>query len=105
VPRQRSSGTQTQPHLLAARPLRAAGAGPALRRRGGTGAVAGAAGVGVDGCLADIQAAFGASSKPALHTRLGGRHPFGPTHLYAYRGVVFEVLRNGCIATVTLFEA
>jgi hypothetical protein len=60
--------------------------------------------VGVGGSLEDVEAAFG-RCKPALHARLGGRHPFGPTHLYAYRGVVFEVLRGGAIATVTLFEA
>ena len=103
VPRQRSSGTQTQAHLLAGAPLRSAAAGGQLRWSGACGA--GTAGVGVDSCLADIQAAFGRGAKPAVHTRLGGRHPFGPTHLYAYRGAVFEVLRSGSVATVTLFEA
>jgi hypothetical protein len=106
VPHQRSSGTQTQPHLLAGPPMQpgAAGRRPASRGSGGTGAGAIGA-VSVDGSLADIQAAFGCGARPALQTRLGGRHPFGPTHLYAYRGVVFEVLRNGAIATVTLFQA
>lgn len=101
VPLQRSSGTQTQPHLLSgAAPLR----GVVPRRGGGAAAAASAstAAVGVDARLPDIQAAFGAGAKPALHTR--GRHPFGASHLYAYRGAVFEVLRSGAIATVTLFE-
>ena len=104
VPGQRTSGTQTQPHLLATTAARgAAGIRP---RRGSRvpGPGAASAAVGVDGCLADIQAAFGGGAKPALHAQLGGC-PLGPTHLYAYRGAVFEVLRSGAIATVTLFEA
>lgn len=115
VPRQRSSGTQTQPHMLASQPLRSASAAGSARgasggaqhtrRVVGSAAEGGVAAVGVGAGLAELQAAFGAGAKPALHTRLGGRHPFGPSHLYAYRGVVFEVLHNGRIATVTLFAA
>ncbi|KAL4426708.1 hypothetical protein ABPG77_004764 [Micractinium sp. CCAP 211/92] len=115
VPRQRSSGTQTQPHMLAGPPLRtgsAAGAPHGARGRAehvqravDRAGDAAAAAVGVCSSLAHLQAAFGGAAKPALHTRLGGRHPFGPSHLYAYRGAVFEVLHNGFIATVTLFEA
>lgn len=104
VPHQRSSGTQTQPHLLAGAPLR--GGTVSLRHSGASAAAAASASsaaVGVDARLPDIQAAFGASCKPALHTR--GRHPFGPTHLYAFQGAVFEVLKSGAITTVTLFEA
>lgn len=111
VPRQRSSGTQTQPHMLVGQPLRSGSAAGAAcggaehaRRAAGGAAESAAATVGVGSTLADLQAAFGAGAKPALHARLGGRHPFGPSHLYAYCGVVFEVLHNGRIATVTLFE-
>mgnify|MGYP001810642448 CR=1 FL=1 len=107
VPLQRSSGTQTQPHLLAGPALHGTTGGGAPRRGGGAAATAAsaAAAVGVGSSVADLQAAFGSGAKPALHTRLGGRHPFGPTHLLAYRGAVFEVLHSGAIATVTLFEA
>lgn len=106
VPHLRSCSTQTQPYHVPAgaarRPGSAASGSVRLRRPPGA---ASAACVGVDGSLADIRAAFGAAAKPALHTRLGGRHPFGPTHLFAFRGAVFEVTRSGAIATVTLFEA
>jgi hypothetical protein len=106
VPHLRSCSTQTQPYHVPAgaarRPGSAASGSVRLRRPP---AAASAACVGVDGSLADIRAAFGSAAKPALHTRLGGRHPFGPTHLYAFQGAVFEVTRSGTIATLTLFEA
>lgn len=105
VPHLRSCSTQTQPyHMPAGAPRRAGSAASGSVRPRCPPGVASAACVGVDGSLADIRAAFGSAAKPALHTRLGGRHPFGPTHLYAFRGAVFEVTRSGAIATVTLFE-
>jgi hypothetical protein len=51
--------------------------------------------------LPEIQAALGGASKPAVHARPGG----GLATLYAYRGVVFEVMPDGSLATVTLFKA
>lgn len=104
VPRQRSSGTQTNASLLAGQPPPRPGSSLSQLRRGVAGSSNSLA-VSVESSVSDIQATFGSGAKPALHTRLGGRHPFGPTHLYAFRGVVFEVLRSGSIATVTLFEA
>lgn len=104
VPRQRSSGTQTNASLLAGQPPPRPGSSLSQLRRGVAGSSTSLA-VSVESSVSDIQAAFGRGAKPALHTRLGGRHPYGPTHLYAYRGVVFEVLRSGSIATVTLFAA
>lgn len=101
VPRQRDCSTQTPPpHLL--HPLRTAHGGGGAQ--GGRAAAAAGPVVTADSTLPDIQAAFGHQGGPALHNRLGASHPFGPSYLYAYRGVVFEVLQSGLIATVTLFR-
>lgn len=110
VPSQRDCSTQTPSHLLSP-PARGGAAGAAGRvgaaaARGqqpsGNGALGAA--VTADSGLEDIQSVFGHQGGPALHNRLGSTHPFGPSYLYAYRGVVFEVLQNGLIATVTLFR-
>ena len=118
VPQQRDCGTQTPSHLFAspaARQRAAGGAagGAGAAGRGGSGSwagagapqgPAGAAAVTADSSLEEVQALFGHAGGPALHNRLAGSHPFGPSFLYAYRGVVFEVLQNGLIATVTIFK-
>lgn len=46
-----------------------------------------------------------ASQRPVIFTRgSSGQNPFGPSVLRGYdEGVVFEVMRNDCIATVVLF--
>jgi hypothetical protein len=60
----------------------------------------------------DVQAALGPNERPAVNTgpssaagHGGAAHPaaFGPTFVYAYSHVVFEVMRNGRLASVTLF--
>jgi hypothetical protein len=52
----------------------------------------------------DVQAALGPNERPAVNTAQHGG-PFSlPTFVYAYNGVVFEVLRNGRLASVTLWE-
>ena len=55
--------------------------------------------------MQDVQAALGPNERPAVNTASQGAHPaaFGPTFVYAYNGVVFEVMRNGRLASVTLF--
>jgi hypothetical protein len=57
----------------------------------------------------EVQAALGRNEHPAVssgHAGHGGAvNPFGllPTFVYAYNGAVFEVQRNGRLASVTLF--
>jgi hypothetical protein len=64
--------------------------------------------------LQEVQAALGPNERPAVNTgggptgdagHGGAAHPaaFGPTFVYAYNGAVFEVLRNGRLASLTLF--
>ncbi|CAG8623001.1 4756_t:CDS:2, partial [Funneliformis caledonium] len=44
------------------------------------------------------------SGHPLIFNRgAGGQNPFGPTKLSGYDGVVFEEMKNGCVATITLF--
>ncbi|CAI2171113.1 2419_t:CDS:10 [Funneliformis geosporum] len=44
------------------------------------------------------------SGQPLIFNRgAGGQNPFGPTKLSGYDGVVFEEMKNGCVATITLF--
>ncbi len=53
----------------------------------------------------EVQAALGPNERPAVNTTgHGAGNPFGlPTFVYAYNGAVFEVLRSGRLASVTLF--
>ena len=65
------------------------------------------------GFVQEVQAALGPNERPAVNTgggptgdagHGGAAHPaFGPTFVYAYNGAVFEVLRNGRLASLTLF--
>ena len=67
----------------------------------------------VDAHWQDVQDALGPNERPAVNTggpngatTLGGAaHPaaFGPTFVYAYCGVCCEVMRNGRLASLTLF--
>ena len=53
----------------------------------------------------EVQAALGPNERPAVNTGLGGGHPFGlSTFVFAYNGAVLEVMRNGRLASVTLFQ-
>lgn len=104
VPLQRNCSTQTPTHLMpAARSIAAGGSPDATWRQQYVGPAH--TPITADSKLEEILSAFGHQGGPALHHRLGASHPFGPSYLYAYRGVVFEVLQNGLIATVTLFKA
>ena len=64
--------------------------------------------------MQEVQAALGPNERPAVNTggpgggdagRGGAAHPaaFGPTFVYAYNGAVFEVMRSGRLASLTLF--
>eukprot|EP00898_Chlorokybus_atmophyticus_P003930 jgi/Chlat1/4538/Chrsp29S04451 len=53
----------------------------------------------------DVQDIMGDAGQAAIHTRGPAYNPFGPTYVYGYRHIVFEVMKNGHIASVTLFHA
>ncbi|CAG8559888.1 240_t:CDS:2, partial [Acaulospora colombiana] len=44
------------------------------------------------------------TGRPLIFNRgAGGQNPFGPTELSGHDGAVFEVMKNGYVATITLF--
>ncbi|CAG8695122.1 8248_t:CDS:1 [Acaulospora morrowiae] len=44
------------------------------------------------------------NGRPLIFNRgAGGQNPFGPTELSGHDGAVFEVMKNGYVATITLF--
>lgn len=52
---------------------------------------------------ADVQSLLGPCGRPMVHDSGVAANPFGASHLYAYCGCVFQVLRNGHISDVTVF--
>jgi hypothetical protein len=48
-----------------------------------------------------IQNHFGKSSKPLVSSS----NPFGKTWFYAYKNVIFEILPNGYVNSLTLFSS
>lgn len=52
-----------------------------------------------------VQEILGEGGRAAIQARGSTSNPFGPSYVYAFRHVAFEVMRNGHIATVTLFQA
>jgi len=45
------------------------------------------------------------SGRPLIFNRgAGDQNPFGPTELSGYDGAIFEAMKNGCVATITLFN-
>lgn len=57
-----------------------------------------------DSHFKDIQAVMGDAGLATVHTSGLGPHPFARTHVHGYRGVAFEVMRNGYVASMTLFQ-
>lgn len=51
----------------------------------------------------EVEASLGSAGKPMVRDTGAVTNPFGATFLYAYDGVIFEVLKSGYIASVTLF--
>lgn len=51
----------------------------------------------------EVEATFGSAGKPMVRDTGVVTNPFGATYLYAYEGIIFEVLKSGHIASVTLF--
>ena len=53
----------------------------------------------------DIQAALNEAGLAKIHSRgLGCPDPFARTIVHGYKGIAFEVMRNGYLASVTLFK-
>ncbi|GJP29636.1 hypothetical protein CLOM_g19162 [Closterium sp. NIES-68] len=52
-----------------------------------------------------VQTLFGGGGRVAIQTAGALHRAFGPTFVYGFRHVAFEVLKNGHICTVTLFKA
>jgi len=51
----------------------------------------------------DVQRIFGKGGRPTIHTRPSNLNPFGATHFYGYRDIIFEIMSNNHIASVCLF--
>lgn len=53
--------------------------------------------------FADIQTLLGPCGRPMIHDSGVAANPFGASYLYAYPGCVFEVMRSGYVAAITIF--
>jgi len=47
---------------------------------------------------------MGKTGKPLIYNRGSTANPFGATFYYAYRDIIFEVMRNNYMASVCLFK-
>uniref|UniRef100_A0A0D6R3Y6 Uncharacterized protein n=1 Tax=Araucaria cunninghamii TaxID=56994 RepID=A0A0D6R3Y6_ARACU len=52
-----------------------------------------------------VQELLGDAGRAAIQTQGSTSNPFGSTFVYGYRNIAFEVMKNGHIATVTLFQS
>lgn len=53
----------------------------------------------------EVQQLLGDGGRAAIQAQGSVSNPFGPTFVYGYRNIAFEVMKNGHIATVTLFRS
>lgn len=60
--------------------------------------------ISADSHFQDIEAVMGDAGIATIHTRGLGSNPFARTHVHGYKGVAFEVMRNGYMASMTLFK-
>ncbi|KAI4386797.1 hypothetical protein MLD38_004699 [Melastoma candidum] len=51
-----------------------------------------------------VKEILGDSGRAAIQTQGSSSNPFGSTFVYGYQNNAFEVMKNGYIATVTLFK-
>ncbi|CAM6102563.1 unnamed protein product [Calypogeia fissa] len=54
--------------------------------------------------FAEVQEILGDGGRAAIQTQGSVSNPFGPTFVYGYRNIALEVMKNGYLATVTLFQ-
>lgn len=52
-----------------------------------------------------VQELLGDGGRAAIQTQGSTTNPFGSTLVYGYQNIAFEVMKNGHIATVTLFQS
>lgn len=52
-----------------------------------------------------VQEILGDGGRAAIQTQGSTTNPFGSTFVYGFRNIAFEVMKNGHIATVTLFQS
>ncbi|XP_058109483.1 PHAF1 protein At3g51130 isoform X1 [Magnolia sinica] len=52
-----------------------------------------------------VKEILGDGGRAAIQTQGSTSNPFGSTFVYGYQNVAFEVMKNGYIATVTLFQS
>ncbi|GFY93946.1 hypothetical protein Acr_09g0003920 [Actinidia rufa] len=52
-----------------------------------------------------VKEILGDCGRAAIQTQGSKTNPFGSTFVYGYQNVAFEVMKNGYIATVTLFQS
>lgn len=57
-----------------------------------------------DSHFRDVQAVMGDAGMATIHTSGLGSTPFARTRVHGYKGVAFEVMRNGYMASMTLFQ-
>ena len=57
-----------------------------------------------DSHFKDIQSVLGDAGIATIHTRGLGSNPFARTQVHGYKGVAFEIMRNGYMASMTLFH-
>ena len=58
-----------------------------------------------DSTWAEVQRLLGDGGRATIHSRGFAQNPFGPTLVRGYRGVAFEALKDGRLASLTLFQA
>jgi hypothetical protein len=52
-----------------------------------------------------VKEILGDCGRAAIQTQGSTNNPFGSTFVYGYQNVAFEVMKNGYIATLTLFQS
>ncbi|KAG6773882.1 hypothetical protein POTOM_021221 [Populus tomentosa] len=52
-----------------------------------------------------VKEILGDCGRAAIQTQGSTSNPFGSTFVYGYQNIAFEVMKNGYIATVTLFQS
>ena len=58
-----------------------------------------------DSTWEEVQRLLGDGGRATIHSRGFAQNPFGPTLVRGYRGVAFEALKDGRLASLTLFQA
>ncbi len=74
-------------------------------RGGGAEGRSGVTSITADSTWEQVQRVLGDGGRATIHSRGFAQNPFGPTLVRGYRGVAFEALKDGRLASLTLFQA